>query len=66
MPDQSRNQCMIARLSVHDQPSDQCMMSQVISACTVTLSVHDEPRDQCMIPILSVHDSYVISASSAM
>ena len=31
MHDQSRDQCMIARLSLHDQPRDQCMHSPVIS-----------------------------------
>ena len=29
MHDQSRDQCMIARLPVHDQPRDQCMISPV-------------------------------------
>ena len=54
MHGQSRDQCMIAKLSVRDQPGDQCMIIHVISACTVTLSVYDRLRDQCIF-------SYVIN-----
>ena len=38
-----------------DQSRDKCMISLVISACTVTCSVYIQRRDQCMI-------SHVINA----
>ena len=40
--------CLINTWSVHDEPCDQCLISQVISACAVTWSGLDQPRDQCL------------------